>query len=253
MNAAGIAGRRPARIAPLLALLACAAVAGCKSTTVIDKYAVEPVNVTAGDAVVVLGRRTSAHKQTEEDFVTCVGKAIAGTRGVTVVPERTFLDAVYPWFESSTAPTDVRNLDKLMTNSALARKFAELRIRYFVWLDGYTETVDRKGSISCAVGPGGGGCFGFARWDDAAQYEASIWDLRNLNLAGKISAETKGTSYMPAIIIPIPLLARVQSAACQSMADQLAQTIGGDTSAIVQGTPAPAPAAACAAADPAGC
>jgi len=60
-----------------------------------------------------------------------------------------------------------------------------------------------------------------ATWDDEANYEASVWDFNNLTLSGKISAETKGTSFMPAIIIPIPMLARVQANACRSMAIQI--------------------------------
>jgi hypothetical protein len=226
--------------------IAAAIAAGCKTTTVIDKYEAAPAVIGQDESIVVLGRRTSSTHETEVDFVSCVGTHLAkGATKVNVIPEGAFLDAVYPWFESSTAPTDVKNLDKLLANDALARKFAELKIRYFVWLDGSTETTDKSGGISCAIGPGGGGCFGFASWDDAANYEASIWDLKNLNLSGKINAESQGTSYLPAIIVPIPLLARVQSAACDSMAAQLAGFLRPDAAATVA---APAPSGGCGAA-----
>ncbi len=205
----------PAGLATLLVLLA-----GCRTETTIDEYRATPVVMGARDAIVVLGRRHALDHETEKDYIVCVGEALAAP-GLTIVPEARFLDAVYPWFEASTAPMDVQNLDRLLANEAVASKFAELGIRYFVWIDGSTETVDKTGSISCAAGPGGAGCFGFASWDDEAKYEASIWDLKNLDLAGKVNAQTEGTSYMPAVIVPIPLLARVQAAACQSMAQQL--------------------------------
>jgi hypothetical protein len=208
-----------ARAALLLTpLLLCA----CKSTTVVDVYReAQPVSsMLESESVVVLGRRHAMSHETETDFVDCVGKALQGSK-LKVIPEKQFVDSMYPYFEASTAPTDVRNLDRLAAVPAIAQKFAEFNVRYFIWLDGNTETTDKDGSISCAVGPGGGGCFGFATWTDEATYEASIWDLKQVALSGKISAETHGTSYLPAVIVPIPLLARVQASACKAMASQI--------------------------------
>ena len=197
--------------------------AACNSTTVIDEYRESPKSIiNADESVVVLGRRHSSAHETEVDFISCVGKSLAaGDGAMSVIPEQEFVDSMYPYFETSTAPMDVKNLDRLVQIPAISGKFAEYRIRYFVWIDGFTETTDSSGSVTCAIGPGGGGCFGFASWDDEANYEATIWDFKNLQMSGKINAETKGTSYMPAIIIPIPLLARVQAGACKSMAEQI--------------------------------
>jgi hypothetical protein len=36
-----------------------------------------------------------------------------------------------------------------------------------------------------------------------------------------VSADVSGTSYMPAFVVPIPLIARTQSAACSGLARQL--------------------------------
>lgn len=204
-------------------LMSALLIAGCKSTTVIDQYRETPTTrVNKGESIVVLGRRHSSDHETEFDFISCVGKSLSeGGNGIQVIPEKLFVDSMYPWFETRTAPMDVKNLGKLLQNPAIAKKFSDFRIRYFVWIDGFTERTDSSGSISCAIGPGGGGCFGFATWDDEANYEASVWDFNKLALSGKISAETKGTSYLPAIIIPIPLLARVQANACRSMAIQI--------------------------------
>ena len=196
---------------------------GCKSTTVIDEY--REVSITTlgqGESIVVLGRRHSSGYETEDDFISCVGKSLRqGQTDIDVIPEKDFVDTMYPYFETSTAPMDVKNLDKLVQIPAIAAKFNDLKLRYFVWIDGATERTDSSGSVSCAVGPGGGGCFGFAYWKDEANYEASIWDFKELALSGKINAETKGTSYMPAVIIPIPMLARVQENACKSLANQI--------------------------------
>jgi hypothetical protein len=207
----------------IAALLLAPLFAGCKSSTVVDVYRETPsVALSQGESIVVLGRRHAMDHDTETDFVDCVGNALRSSGGgLNVIPEKQFVDSMYPYFETSTAPTDVKNLDKLVQLPAVAAKFSEFNVRYFVWVDGATETVDSAGSVTCAIGPGGGGCFGFAYWEDEANYEASIWDFKELALSGKISAETQGTSFLPALMIPIPLLARVQSNACKSMAVQI--------------------------------
>ena len=82
------------------------------------------------------------------------------------------------------------------------------------------------GSLSCAVGPGGGGCFGFKSWDDEADYEAAVWDLKHKNVAAKVNTETEGTSFVPAVIVPVPLLARVKATACDAMSKQLIDALG---------------------------
>ncbi|MEJ8566362.1 hypothetical protein [Elongatibacter sediminis] len=209
---------------PTLPLL----LSACMSTTVIDQHRVTssaPVEI-GDESVVVLGRRQGAGQETEIDFISCVGEQLGNSRnGLSVIPEKQFVDGMYPYFEASTAPSDVKNLDRLVQNPAVAEKLTEFRVRYFVWIDGFTERVDERGSMSCSIGPGGGGCFGFASWDDEANYEATIWDFESLELSAKVSARTTGTSYMPAVFVPIPLLARVQSNACRNMARQIAQQL----------------------------
>jgi hypothetical protein len=197
---------------------------GCLSTTVIDEYRenTSATTMVEGESIVVLGRRSAASYETEFDFVECVGRSLdSSLRGIVVIPEQSFVDSMYPYFETSKAPMDVKNLDSLVQIPEVADKLNDFRVRYFVWIDGFTETTDTTGAISCTVAPGGAGCFGFASWDDEANYEAVIWDFKDLNLAGKISAESSGTSYLPAVIVPIPLLARVQANACSNMASQI--------------------------------
>ncbi len=75
--------------------------------------------------------------------------------------------------------------------------------------------------MTCSVGPGGGGCFGFVSWERDSSYEASIWDMRRGRPVGKIASDARGTSYMPAVVVPVPLIARVQASACDGLGDQL--------------------------------
>ncbi len=204
------------RIAALAAVLL---IAGC-TTTKIDERRITSATVQTGDTVVVLGRRHSSDYETEPDFIRCVGHGVERA-GARVLPELEFMNTFYPWFEPRTAPMSLKRFQALRNKPLFAQRLRESSLRYIVWVDGQTETVDKAGSISCAVGPGGAGCIGFGTWDDTSTYEASVWDLQKMDIVAQISAEASGTSYMPALIVPIPLIARVQSAACDGLATQL--------------------------------
>lgn len=195
--------------------------AGCVSSTV-EEVRSGATGVRDHDQVVVLGRRHNNGYETEPDFVACVGNSLArGRDSISVLPEREFVDTLFPWFEPRTAPIEIRDLPDLMSNRLVAERLKDAGVRYLVWLDGSTSTNDTSGSMTCAVSPTGGGCFGFVTWDRDSAYEASIWDLESMSNVGKISTDASGTSYMPAVIVPVPLIARVQSSACSGMANQL--------------------------------
>lgn len=194
--------------------------AACTTNTQVDEQRIAPVAVGSGQSVVVLGRRHNSEYETEPDFVSCVSRNV-GARGVRVVPETEFMNAFYPWFEPRTAPMNMKRLAAMLKQPRFAARMQELELQYIVWIDGSTQTTDKKGAMSCAAGPGGAGCLGFGMWEKESGYEASVWDVRNLDAVARISAKSDGTSYMPAIIIPIPLIARVQAAACDGVSTQL--------------------------------
>lgn len=202
----------------------------CTSVT-IDEYQRSETQLGHQDQIVLLGRRHSPDYETEPDLVSCVGKVIAAQQsGVSVIPEKQFVDELYPWFEPRMAPMQPKRLAKLIKEPKLKEKIDALNVRYLVWIDGNTRTTSTRGSVGCAIGPGGGGCFGFGTWDEKSDYEASVWDYHKQSLVAKVSADAKGTSYMPALVVPIPLIARVQSNACKGLGAQLREIfINGST------------------------
>lgn len=207
-----------------LCAITAALLTACNSHTVIDRHhAVASSALEPDEAIVLLGRATRLAAPGDMDFVECVGERIQlSNEQSQVLGHEEFTDAMYPWFESSTAPTDISMLNDLFENENVAERLDSLAVRYLVWIEGSTATLDSRGGVSCAVGPGGGGCFGFKSWDDAAEYTATVWDLAQGADAGKIGTRTSGTSYVPAFVLPVPLLARVKSTACDAMAEQLA-------------------------------
>ncbi|HUD96672.1 MAG TPA: hypothetical protein VMO24_03960 [Woeseiaceae bacterium] len=185
-----------------------------------------------GEGVVIMAKSYHLGNETEAKFISCVGDSIGrGSSGLRVVPNTEFVDALFPWFEPRTAPAETKGLPELMQRPGVPEMISNKGVRYVIWLDGTTDRVAGGGSMSCAAGPGGGGCFGFAWWQNDSKYEASVWDLDGLEDAGTVSADVSGTSFLPAIVIPIPLIARVQSKACDGLADQLKLFIVGDETA----------------------
>ncbi|WP_246139797.1 hypothetical protein [Parahaliea aestuarii] len=181
-----------------------------------------PVDGIGDASVVILGRRHASDYETEPDFIECVGDHIAARdKAITVVSELDFINALYPWFEPRTAPLYPEDLEKLMQQAPVAQRLAEMRTQYMIWIDGSTIRTDSAGSMTCGIGPGGAGCFGFGTWGNDSDYEATIWDFTNRAEVGRINATASGQSYMPAVVVPIPIIAPVQGTACDSVGDQL--------------------------------
>lgn len=209
-------------LAAVISLVCLLALSACTTTTV-DEYRENSTSLTldSSERVVVLGRRHYADYETEPDFIDCIGDKLNADREVSVLPEREFVDLLYPWFEPRTAPLGLKRLAKMLDEPMIAQRFKEQGLRYMIWVDGSTETTDRNGSVSCAIGPGGGGCFGFATWEKTGTYEAIIWDLQTLKESGRVKVEARGSSYMVAIVLPIPIVAQVQDQACDGIGLQL--------------------------------
>jgi hypothetical protein len=205
----------------LLSVVLCIIISAC-TTARIEDIRVTTTGIEAGEGVVIMARSYHLGNETEEKFIKCVGHALGrGSSGLRVVPNNEFVDALFPWFEPRTAPSDIKGLPDLLERPGVADTIAGKGVRYVIWLDGDTDRVAGGGSLSCAAGPGGGGCFGFAWWQNDSKYEAAVWDLTALESAGTISADVSGTSFLPAVVIPIPLIARTRSKACKGLADQL--------------------------------
>ena len=211
--------------------LAAVALSGC-ITSRVENSREGITGIGDGESVVIMARSYHLGNETEDKYISCVEDALArGSRGLRVIPHREFIDSLFPWFEPRTAPAETKGLPKLMQRPGVAEKIADSGVRYIIWLDGDTERVAGGGSLSCAAGPGGGGCFGFAWWQNDADYNAAVWDLKGLESAGNVSADVSGTSFLPALVVPIPLIARARAAACRGLADQLRSFIVDDSEA----------------------
>ena len=198
------------------------ALLGCVSATV-QQVRERSTEISGGETLVILGKRNRpSTEETEIDFIDCVATNLRSKKSqLQVLNEQRFIDQTFPWFEPRTAPRNMDALVNLFDQKLLAERLEQMGLKYLIWIEGQTKRTSSGGSMSCGITPGGGGCFGFLTWENDASYEATIWDAKNKTVAGKVSSDAAGTSYMPALILPIPLVARVQSNACFGLADQL--------------------------------
>lgn len=197
----------------------------CVTSTVDEQVFNEPIAGIGDASVVILGRRHASDYETEPDFVKCVGAYItSGDKSITVVNELEFLNAVYPWFEPRTAPLHPKDVERLLAQPPVAQKLAALKLEYLIWLDGSTVRKGGSGSVACSLG----GCFGFGTWTHDADYEAVIWDFTDKTEVGHVATTATGQSYMPAVIVPIPIIAPVQGTACDAIGVQLLEFLSSE-------------------------
>jgi hypothetical protein len=201
-----------------------ALISACGVTSRLEPYKQTDAVIEEGEQVVVLARKHHATHEAEQGFVDCVSHALADSKqGIEVHDSITFENLMYPWFEPSTAPLSTADLTELLEKPGVMDRVRDTGVRFVVWLDGSTDRIASGGGITCAAGVGGAGCMGLAWWEDDSKYDATVWDIRELSSAGTIHADVRGRSVMPAIIIPLPFIARPQAHACRGLTDQLEQ------------------------------
>lgn len=210
----------------LVAGLACV---GCVQTTVQEVRQAD-TRIGTDESVVILSRKHKTQGETEDDFVTCVSDSVnSGDGALPIMSEREFVDATFPWFEPRTAPLNMEDLARVINRPLIARRINEIGVRYLVWIEGTTERTDESGSLNCTFFSGGiPACFGFLSWESGSNYEASVWDVERGMTVGTLSSEAAGTSFVPAVVLPIPVIAPVRAKACTNLSTQIKTFIDPD-------------------------
>ncbi|HEU0224112.1 MAG TPA: hypothetical protein VFR29_01635 [Steroidobacteraceae bacterium] len=193
--------------------------------------------IASHEAVVLLAKPHVEGITAEDEFMDCVGAKMSRQRGIQVRPNDEFVDSMFPWLEPSTAPQRPEGVTRLLARDMVAARIAESGVRYLVWVDGATRKTDSGGSITCTVGPAGGGCIGFGWWEKESDYQATVWDIETAKTAGSVSTNVTGTSALVGVLVPLPFIARVQGTACDRLATQLGAFLKGeDPSVALEGS-----------------
>ena len=229
----------------MLGVAGCALLgSGCMTSKVEESRQVAAA-IQADESIVVLKKPQLEGVGTEEKFIDCLQENLGGqlvhpedgqsakTAKANSVPfkiygEQEFTDAMFPWFEPSTAPANADGLRLLIARPGVAERLQQIGVRYVVWLDGQTRKTDGGGSIACGAGPGGAGCIGVGWWEKQSGYVASVWDMQTGNEMGSVTTDVTGTSVLIGAVAPIPIISPVQRTACSRLAEQLRSFLVGD-------------------------
>lgn len=213
------------------ALLAGALLSGCMTAKIEESREMQ-TQIASDEAVVILAKPQIEGASAEDDFMDCVSKQLArGGNALRVQGNDEFVDRMFPWFEPGTAPTRPEAVSVVLRQPGVSEAVEATGVRYIVWLDGATRKTDGGGSLACGAAPGAAGCIGFGWWEKESAYEATIWDLQQAKSAGTVGTNVTGTSAIIGAVVPLPFIARVQSAACGRMADQLRSFFVGEDAA----------------------
>jgi hypothetical protein len=144
---------------------------------------------------------------------------------IPTVEEEAMRHGLYPWLEPSVAPASAPALLDFLGEPALRATLEHMGVRHVVLFSGDTKTDFDKGGILCGGGFGAGGCFGFSWGTRASSFAAMVLDTRTGTTAGDPQSERTANVYMPAFILPIPLIGATEGEACDELAAHVRQIV----------------------------
>jgi hypothetical protein len=209
---------RPARVLARLTLALAALV-------VVPLHAQSPVTV--GIVGWPLDPADSLHALVSDVEVCLAARIAQAAPDVTVLSQRAVRDALFPLLEPATQPHDERAFASLLAREDARARLHARGVRFLVAFAGGTRKEAWEGGILCGASMGGGGCLGFAWQSESTSLDAALWSIDGDAPVSRQAAKTEGTSVMPAFVLPIPIMARTRSEACEELGTRLANAIRG--------------------------
>jgi hypothetical protein len=135
-----------------------------------------------------------------------------------VIPEDQFRNALFPWFEYRTAPKDATELSALLEKTLVRKHIEKLGVEILVYVHGVTIRSQLDGPGFCGGGYGGAGCLGYLSAERETYLATTVLNLTDATTIGSTDVRFHGKLRMPMLIIPIPIPAFTQGAACSETA-----------------------------------
>lgn len=162
----------------------------------------------------------------DRGFADCVQRELKNRiSGLEFVPEDRFRDALFPWFEPSTAPTEIGQLASIMKKTLVRDRIQSLGIRFVIFVGGFTSKEEFKGPFMVTGGYGAAGALGYTSSDRKTAISAVVWDIKKMASLGDIQVEKTGSFKWIGVILPIPIPDTTKSSACTETAKGISDCI----------------------------
>ena len=195
---------------------------GCSKSQVKD-YLVEPTYSNQLTIVTIL-----PISGVDKKYAECVKMELANNISeLKIIPEEIFRDALFPWFESSTAPKSIEDLGTTMNRPLVLDRIRRIGIRYVIFVGGSKIKEQFSGPFIVVGGFGAAGAFGYTSSDRTTEITAVIWDLEREISLGEVEVEKSGSFKWIGIILPIPIPVFTESNACSEAAKRISNCLTG--------------------------
>ena len=169
----------------------------------------------------------------DEKFAKCVQMGLKKDLSkITFVPGDKFRDALYPWFEPSTAPKEIDELSAILNKVSVRKRIKALGVELLIYV--YGDTYQDR-----LQGYGGGGYPGAAVGYGAAERQTriwtTVWDLKEKAILGTTDVNFQGTVHVPVLGIPIVIPAFTESSACSETVKRISNGLTGRGSEKAKG------------------
>lgn len=171
----------------------------------------------------------------DEKFARCVQNELKeDLQNLRVIPGDRFRDALFPWFEPSTAPDDTQELMNLLNKNLVRERIENFGVEILIFIQGTTDQSDLEGPVTVVGGFGAAGALGYQSAERTTRILVKVWDLKNQASLGDADVHIKGEFRMPYVIIPIPIPVFTESSACSETAKRISNVLSGNGSDVDQ-------------------
>jgi hypothetical protein len=164
----------------------------------------------------------------DKSFAECLQRQLEeDLPNLEFIPGNKFREALFPWFEPSSAPKDIQELSNLLSNDLIRNRIEDLGVELLIRVQGVTNQSELEGLGIVAEGPGVVGAFGYSSAERKTHIQTTVWDLKKHVSLGDTDVHSQGKFRMISLVIPIPIPAFTESSACSETAKRISDCLTG--------------------------
>lgn len=193
---------------------------GCMKSQIADSLAIQ--SQAKKDFVVTI----LANDFEDKEFAECLQNGLKKEfPKVKFIPGNKFRNALFPWFEPSTAPDEITEFSAIFTETEVQKRIKALGVEFLIYVHGFTYQSDFSGYVG-----GYGAAAGYASAKRETYIKTSVWDLGKIAIVGHTNIHFEGTVHLPILGIPVLIPAFTESSACSETAKRISNCLTGERS-----------------------